>query len=154
MEPLVAEGEQPGWSATGGQLWSMDVDSLRMAEVELQKAQLCSNVDALDRLLHPDLFFVAPSGDVYTKTDDLDWHRTGVLRVHSLEPADLIVRVIDGVGVTVLTAVMSGELAGTLFSSRMRYTRSWAWSDGRWQVVLPHASADVPPRAESPSPMC
>lgn len=130
----------------------MDVDSLRTAEVRLQEAQLGSRVDALDRLLHPDLLFVGPDGDVCTKTDDLDWHRTGVLRVHSLEPEDLIVRVIDGVGVTVLTAMMSGELAGTPFSSRMRYTRSWAWSDGRWQIVLAHASADVPPRAESPGP--
>ena len=57
----------------------------------VRRRQLCSSVDALDRLLHPDLSFVAPSGDVYTKTDDLDWHRIGWLRVHSLEPEDFIV---------------------------------------------------------------
>lgn len=101
----------------------MDTDSLRAAELRLQEAQLHSDVDELDRLLHPDLVFVGPDGAVHTKVDDLEWHRTGVLRVDAVDHENLIVRVNDGVGVTVFTATIAGDLAGSPFSSRMRYTR-------------------------------
>lgn len=95
-------------------------------------------------LAAPALVFVGPDGTVHTKVDDLEWHRTGILRVDAIDHEDLIVRVNDGVGVTVFTATMAGELAGSLFSSRMRYTRGWAWSDGQWRIVVAHASANVP----------
>lgn len=98
----------------------MDPSSLEAAELRLQAAQRASDVDALDDLLHPDLVFVAPGGAVYTKADDLTWHRHGMLRLHHVEPEDLVLRVVDGVGVTVFTATMSGLLGGDPFTSRLR----------------------------------
>lgn len=112
-----------------------DAEDLRAAEEALQRAQLSSDVDALDRLLHPDLTFVGPDGVMSGKTDDLEVHRDGLLRLDRSEPEDLVVRVSDGVGVTVLTVRLAGAYRGEEFDSRMRYTRAWSHSEAGWRVV-------------------
>jgi uncharacterized protein DUF4440 len=117
-----------------------DVTSLRAAEESLQRAQLTSDVAELDRLLHPDLTFVGPDGSVSGKADDLEIHRTGGIRFELSEPEDLVVRVNDGVGVTVLTARLKGAFQGQEFDGRMRYTRAWAQSDAGWRVVAAQAA--------------
>jgi len=113
---------------------------LEEAERRLQQAQLGSDVAALDRLLHPSLTFVGPDGGLSDKTRDLEVHRTGELHFDSLEPHDLVVRIADGVGITVLTARLEGVYAGLRFSARMRYTRCWASGADGWRVVAAHAS--------------
>lgn len=117
-----------------------DVAALRLAEENFQQAQLHSDVVGLDNLLHPDLIFVGPDGMLGDKSSDLDAHRSGLIRLDLLEPEDLVVRVADGVGVTVLTARLAGEFASQHFSARMRYTRAWGWSPKGWRVVAAHIS--------------
>jgi ketosteroid isomerase-like protein len=115
------------------------VDSLRAAELALQRAQQASDVADLDRLLHPDLTFVGPDGALSDKATDLAVHRSGAMSLELLESEDLLVRVVDGVGVTVLTARLKGAYEGQDFDARMRYTRSWAQEEGEWRVVAAQA---------------
>lgn len=117
-----------------------DIESLRATEERFQRAQLCSDVDTLDLLLHRDLVFCGPDASIGDKSTDLDAHRTGQIRIHFLDPEDLIVRVTSGVGITILTARMAGESAENTFSARMRYTRTWAFNAQGWQVVAAHIS--------------
>lgn len=118
-----------------------EAESLRQSEERLQRAQLTSDVDELDRLLHPGLTFVGPDGTLTGKGDDLEVHRTGAIRIDRSEPEDLVVRVNDGVGVTVLTARLAGSYLGQEFDGRMRYTRTWAYGDGAgWRVVAAQAA--------------
>ena len=118
-----------------------DIESLTAAERDLQRSQLASDVPALDRLLHPDLTFVGPDGAVSGKADDLEAHRSGAMVLHRSQAEDLIVRVNDGVGVTVLTVRLAGAYQGQEFDGRMRYSRAWAYGDATgWRVVAAHAS--------------
>jgi hypothetical protein len=116
-----------------------DIETLQAAEEELQRSQLASDVTTLDRLLHPDLTFVGPDGELSGKDADLEAHRTGGLVLQLLEPEDLIVRVNDGVGVTVLTARLAGAAQGQAFDGRMRYTRTWAYGESGWRIVAAQA---------------
>jgi hypothetical protein len=112
---------------------------LERAELALQAAQLASDVAGLDALLHPDLTFVGPDGSLSSKSDDLEVHRTGAMRLDRSDPEDLVVRVNDGVGVTVLTARLAGAYLGQEFDGRMRYTRTWARGPAGWRVVAAQA---------------
>jgi len=118
-----------------------DLDTLRAAELRFQQAQLASDVPELDRLLHPALTFVGPDGALGDKDADLLAHESGAIRIDILKPQDLMVRIADGVGITVLTAQLDGDYHGQKFSSRMRYTRTWARSGEAWRIVAAHASA-------------
>lgn len=118
-----------------------DEVGLRAAEDAVQHAQLTSDVAELDRLLHPDLTFVGPDGALTGKAEDLEVHRTGAIRFELSEPEDLVVRINDGVGVTVLTARLKGSYQGQAFDGRMRYTRTWAHgADTGWRVVAAQAA--------------
>jgi len=117
-----------------------ETQTLLQAERRLQQAQLASDVAALDRLLHPSLTFVGPDGSLSDKARDLEVHRTGELRIDLLEPLDLIVRITDGVGITVLTARLEGVYAGLEFAARMRYTRCWASGAEGWRIVAAQAT--------------
>lgn len=48
-----------------------DIDLLREAEMRLEQAQLSSDVDLLDILLHPQVTYVGPDGELVTKEADL-----------------------------------------------------------------------------------
>lgn len=117
-----------------------DIDQLRAAEERLQQAQLSSDIEALDELLHPDVTYVGPDGQLTDKHGDLEAHRSGALRIDMLESQALDVRVQDGVGVTVVTARLEGNAGGQKFGARMRYTRSWGLGTHGWRVVAAHAS--------------
>jgi Domain of unknown function (DUF4440) len=118
-----------------------DPADLRESEERLQRAQLTSDLDELDRLLHPGLTFVGPDGTLTGKSDDLEVHRTGAIRIDRSEAEELVVRVNDGVGVTVLTARLGGSYQGQVFDGRMRYTRTWAYGEQTgWRVVAAQAA--------------
>ena len=118
-----------------------DIESLTAAERDLQRSQLASDVAALDRLLHPDLTFVGPDGEVSGKAADLEAHRSGAMALHRSDAEELVARVNDGVGVTVLTVRLAGAFQGQAFEGRMRYTRAWAFGEATgWRVVAAHAS--------------
>ena len=53
-------------------------------ERTLQAAQLGSDVDELDRLLHPELLAVGPDGQPADKEADLAAHRAGIFRLAEL----------------------------------------------------------------------
>jgi len=48
-----------------------------LEERALQAAMLASDVDELDRLLHPELLAVAPDGQMIDKPGDLASHQSG-----------------------------------------------------------------------------
>ena len=118
----------------------IDVDLLREAEIRLEQAQLNSEGDVLDVLLHPQVTYVGPDGGLVTKEADLDAHRSGDLRIYTLDRQALDVRIQDGVGITVLTAWLEGQSGDQAFGARMRYTRVWAPGPQGWRVVAAHAS--------------
>ena len=78
---------------------SLEHEVLR-EERRLQAAMLASDVDELDRLLHPDLLAVGPDGSLVDKATDLDSHRTGVFEIFELREEELTVRVAGDAAVT------------------------------------------------------
>jgi ketosteroid isomerase-like protein len=112
-------------------------------EARLRRAQLDADVGALDGLIAESLLFTGPDGALATKAQDLEAHRTGVVRVRRHEPEELRVRRVGAdVAVSALRARLAVEVAGALVEGTFRYTRVWAREGGgAWQVVGGHVSA-------------
>jgi ketosteroid isomerase-like protein len=108
-------------------------------EARLREAQLRADVEALGELIADDLLFAGPDGRLATKEQDLDAHRTGVVRFLEHEPLELHVRrVSDDVAVASLEARLVVDVAGTRTAGVYRYTRVWAREGveaGTWRVV-------------------
>ena len=117
-------------------------------EVRIRKAQLDGDVATLDSLIADELLFTGPDGQLATKAQDLDAHRSGTVRFRAHEPEELrIRRVGNDVAVAALRARLVVEVAGTVVSGTYRYTRVWAREGGGpWRVVAGHVSEISTPR--------
>jgi hypothetical protein len=102
-----------------------DAEALRAAERRLQRAQLASDVAALDELIDDRLVFTGPDGKHYTKQDDLRVHRSGQQSMSRVDEEDLAALVVGDTGVTWFLGTLEGTMAGEQFRARVRYTRTW-----------------------------
>jgi hypothetical protein len=115
---------------------------LRTAERALQAAQLASDVAELDRLIDDRLVFTGPDGRLYRKADDLRLHGTGEQKMTRVDEEDLTVLIVGNTGVTCFLGTVAGVLAGTGFTARVRYTRTWIHDDAHgWRLIAGHVSA-------------
>ncbi len=114
-------------------------------EAQIRAAQLAADVAALERLISNDLLFTGPDGQLGTKAQDLEAHRSGLVRFRSHEPEELRMRRISAeVVVSALRTRLVVEVAGQRIEGAHRYTRVWMREeDGCWRVVAGHVSACV-----------
>ncbi|MFC4913036.1 nuclear transport factor 2 family protein [Actinomadura gamaensis] len=116
------------------------MEDLRNAERRLQTAQLAGDVEALDRLLDDRLLFTF-GGNVQTKADDLEVHRTRTQVLTKLTEEELTVLAEGSTGVTWFLGTVEGTVSGTPFAARMRYTRTWLHDETHgWRIIAVHAS--------------
>ena len=111
-------------------------------EARIRAAQLEANVAQLDELIADELLFAGPDGQLATKAQDLEAHRSGAVRFRVHEPEELRVRRVgENVAVSSLRARLAVEVGGALHRGTFRYTRVWAREDGAaWRVVAGHVS--------------
>ena len=110
------------------------------AERALQDAMRASDVDALERLLHPELLAVGPDGQLVDRAADLEAHRSGVFEIAELTEEEVRVIVAGDTAVTFVVLRIRGTIAGADASGRMRYTRTWVRDAGAWRVIAAHIS--------------
>lgn len=118
------------------------------AEARIRRAQLNADADALDELIGDDLLFTGPTGELGTKSADIDAHKSGAVRFREHYPEELRLRIVgNDVVVTAMRARLMVEVGGDVISGAYRYTRVWARKNGKWQVVSGHVS-EVPVKPE------
>jgi ketosteroid isomerase-like protein len=105
-------------------------------EARLYTAMLASDVPELDVLIGDDLLFVGPTGELATKTMDLELHRTGGTQFHEFVPKDLEIRVCSENVVLVAAKIfLSCTYLGDTFSGDYRYMRVWRKGENGWQII-------------------
>ena len=111
-------------------------------EARIRAAQLDADLAALEELISDDLLFTGPDGELGTKAQDMEAHRSGTVRFVAHVPEELRVRRVGAnIALSSLRAQLTVEVAGTLTRGTYRYTRVWAREDGgAWRVVGGHVS--------------
>lgn len=104
-------------------------------ENKLYSAIKEGNVPLLDELLHNDLLFIVPSGEVITKEIDLDTYRAGTLKVEELLSKVENLNIIDDMAVITLTMKLKGKFNNVSFEADYRYIRIWKKFDNGMKVV-------------------
>lgn len=94
-------------------------------ENKLYKAIQESDIAMLDELLHEDLLFVIPSGEVITKEMDLQTYRSGNIKINKLIPKVENLNLLDDLAVITLTIELQGSYQKEAFENRYRYIRFW-----------------------------
>lgn len=94
-------------------------------EEKLYEAIKNSDIATLDKLLHEDLLFIIPSGDVITKEIDLKTYRDGNLKINELIANVENLNIIDDLAVITLQMKLIGTYNGEAFEASYRYIRFW-----------------------------
>ncbi|WP_139418706.1 nuclear transport factor 2 family protein [Chryseobacterium mulctrae] len=105
------------------------------AENKLFSAQLVSNVEILDQLLHDDLLAVAPMGEIITKEMDLNSHKakTMIIEKVSIEINDI--RIMGETALSIVTMTAKGKMMGAPFEGKFRYFRVWKHFDDELKII-------------------
>jgi len=105
------------------------------AEHKLFSAQLVSDVDLLDQLLHDDLIAVAPTGQIVTKEMDLDSHKAKTMIIEEASTAIDDIKITGDTALSIVTMTAKGKMMGTPLEGKFRYFRVWKRFDGTLKVI-------------------
>lgn len=116
---------------------------LQIIEIEerLRQAMLESDVAELDALIAPELIFTSYLGQLVSKQQDLDMHRSGAIKIDSITPSERQIQLNHGFSIVSVRMHIAGSYEGTEMAGDFRFTRVWAISSaGSLQIVAGHAS--------------
>ena len=105
------------------------------AENKLFSAQLISNIEILNQLLHTDLIAITPTGQVVTKEMDLSSHKakTMIIEDASIEIDDI--KIIGDTAISTIIMKAKGKMLGTPVEGTFRYLRVWKCFDNVLKVI-------------------
>ena len=117
------------------------IEQITLVEERLRQAMFASDCSALAELISPDLIFTNHLGQVCGKQEDLNMHRSGMLKLHTLDPSDVCVKTRGGLAVVSVRMKVGGAFDAVVFQEDLRYTRVWALSErGSWEILAGHSS--------------
>ncbi|CUI63001.1 nuclear transport factor 2 family protein [Achromobacter kerstersii] len=110
---------------------------IQAAEEELRQAMLASDIAALSRLLDPELIFTNHMGWTFTREDDLDAHRSGLLKIHGLDLSEWNIAVREACAVVSVQARITGSYNGVPANGTFRFMRTWTpdAEQNQWRVI-------------------
>lgn len=120
------------------------LEQIQRAEQQLIKAQLTSDADVLATLLADDLIFTGPDGRLYAKADDLEAHRSGMMRLTHSVPHKPVIKLLPPVVIVSVLVDLRGFIADQPIDGSYRYTRVWTNQTGHWQVIAGHCTLVQP----------
>ncbi len=94
-------------------------------EYKLIEAIKKSDIDFFEKILHDDLYFLAPNGILITKQMDLDSHKSKQMIVEELTPSFENLTIIDEIAISIMTYETKGMMLGNPIQGKFRYIRNW-----------------------------
>lgn len=105
------------------------------AENQLFSAQLVSNVDLLDQLLHDDLVAIGPAGQIVTKEMDLNAHKAKTMIIEEASTEIDDIKITGDTALSIVTMTAKGKVMGTPLAGKFRYFRVWKRFDDTLKVI-------------------
>ncbi|RKF22536.1 nuclear transport factor 2 family protein [Altericroceibacterium spongiae] len=109
-------------------------------EERLRAAMVAGDVETLSELIEDDLVFTGPMGDVTTKTEDLEAHRSRTLQIQQLDLFETALHPVHGFIVAMTKAKLEATYDQHPVSGIFAYTRLWHKGAQGWRVAAGHCS--------------
>lgn len=119
-------------------------DDVRARVTARSRALVARDEVALLALLHPQMVWTSPRGEVLDRAGYVAQVTGGVLVFHAQELEQVAVAVAGDTAVVTGIAVDDLERAGTRGVHRMHITQTWVREAGAWRMLAGHAG---PPAA-------
>lgn len=117
--------------------WTTDL--LNDLEAQLRNAMLKSDVDALDRLISDDLLFTNHLGQLMSKEDDLQGHRSGFVKIETIDILESQQSWLGDTAIVSARVRIVGSFGEHHADSTLRFTRVWAYLGGEPRIMAGHS---------------
>ena len=94
-------------------------------EYQLIEAIKSGDFNFIENVLHDDLLFLAPNGQVVTKEMDLTAHKAGQMIVEELVPQFEDFKIVGDIAISIVVYDTKGSMLGNPISGKLRYIRNW-----------------------------
>jgi ketosteroid isomerase-like protein len=109
-------------------------------EERLRAAMVAGDVATLSELIEDSLVFTGPMGNVMTKAEDLEAHRSRVFRIQRLDTFDTSLHPLDGLIVVTTKARLEATYDQHPVAGIFAYTRVWREGELGWRIAVGHCS--------------
>jgi len=118
-----------------------DKSNILALENCLKQAMLNSNISELDAMLSDDLIFTNHLGQLMTKQEDLNAHKTGQLKIENIEFSDIKIMPFNEMALVNVEVRLVGSFNGEAAETIFRFSRIWSKnSNNIWQVIMAHST--------------
>lgn len=104
-------------------------------EERLLKAMKECDLNTLNELLHDDLIFNGPTGELVTKEMDLAAYRSGNMAVDENTISDQEIRVFGDTAIVTVTVHLIGSFMKQPIENKCRFVRTWKKMEGEWKMI-------------------
>lgn len=119
----------------------MDSKSIERLEERLRVAMLESDVAELGVLLSEQLIFTTFLGELISKQQDLEAHKSGHVLLHSIEISQVLTKMFGEAALVNCLAEIDATFDGDRTKKQFRFTRLWATAEsGTIQVMAGQAT--------------
>ncbi|WP_445452447.1 nuclear transport factor 2 family protein [Flavobacterium sp. 25HG05S-40] len=115
----------------------MKINKELVSEMEhkLLEAIKTSNVRILEVMLHNDLVFNIPNGQMVNKEMDLSAYKNGLMQFENLESRIEKIQLFDDTAIVISMAKITGNLLGNEVDDEFRYMRVWKFHNESLKVI-------------------
>jgi len=118
-------------------------------EEKWRTAQLAGDVATMDKMLADDFIGISMSGQVNTKSQQLERVRTRRVLISKIELSDMKVKLVGSVAIVTSVADVEGTSEGASVKGKYRYTRVYQrLPTGEWKITSFEATRILPPHSE------
>lgn len=119
-------------------------------EQQWRQAALSNDIPAMDKLLSDDYLGITATGEVLTKTQQLDHMHDGKLSISRLDISESKIKLIGKIAIVTCLAHVEGNNDGEPLHGAYRYTRVYQrMPSGSWKVTSFEVTPAVGPRSPS-----
>ena len=111
------------------------IAEIQNCEETLLQAIKENDIEVLDQLLHNDLLFVNPMGQVITKAIDMANYRSGQITIDLIAGSDQIINLINNNAVVTVLIKLKGKYLEHSLDESFQYLRVWTKQEGTWKII-------------------
>lgn len=114
---------------------------IQKCEEQLKEAMLQSNISVLDTLLADDLIFINHLGQIMTKHDDIEAHKSKSYIINEITLSEQKIKIFENIAIVTVKAHIIGRYNGKESMNDFRFTRVWKkTSNNKWKITAGHSS--------------
>lgn len=111
------------------------IEQIIESEKRLIEAMKTSDIKTLDELLYDNLVFIIPTGQIITKSMDLENYQSGSMIISEIVATEQSIKAIDDISTVTLTLFLKGKYEGQIIDGKYKYLRVWKLFDNSWKVI-------------------